>query len=53
MARLIKCTPALNRKEYTRFLNNVFSNENKKAPKKDMEIGRYLCKKIQSKPMFG
>lgn len=52
MARLIESTPALNEKQYTKFLNNVFSNESKKASRKNVEAGKILYRKIKCNPMF-
>ena len=52
MARPIETTPALNKRQYAKFLDDVFSNEDKKAPEKDVVIARSLYKKLKNKPMF-
>jgi hypothetical protein len=43
-----KKTFYLNKKEYTKFLNNIFLNEDKKA---NIEIGKYLYITIKKKQL--
>ena len=52
MAKPIETTPALNKRQYTTFLEDVFSNEEKRAPKEDVVIAKSLFKKLKNKPMF-